>query len=91
MAMADENECNYKLSGNGDQDKMSVETEQVDELRTIGQIARELDVPPYKISYITASRNIGHDRRVGILRLYGGAAVERIKAVVAEMTTRDGE
>lgn len=45
---------------------------------TIGGIARRARVPVHKVSYMVRSRKIREDGRVGNLRVFGPAKVERI-------------
>lgn len=64
---------------------MSSTTQQ---LKTLGQIASELDRQEYSIAYIITSRRIQETQRAGIVRLFDDAAVEQIKAALAEMAKR---
>ncbi|MEQ9095398.1 MAG: hypothetical protein RIE32_03960 [Phycisphaerales bacterium] len=49
-----------------------------DRLPTVGQIARQLDVPVHRIEYLIRTRNIQHVGRAGIARVYDAKDVEAL-------------
>ena len=49
------------------------------DVKTVGQIARDLGEPEHRVKHIVNSRRIESLGRVGIIRLYGPAAVDRVR------------
>jgi hypothetical protein len=51
-------------------------------LRTTGQIAKDLKVPVNVVDYATRRYNIAEVQRAGIIRLFDGNAVDAIRRAV---------
>ncbi|MDI9431030.1 MAG: hypothetical protein QM570_04860 [Planctomycetota bacterium] len=47
---------------------------------TIGEIARRLDWPIHRVDYFLRSRRIEPKARAGILRIFGGDVIERLRS-----------
>lgn len=52
------------------------------QFRTVGQVAHELGEPLHRVEYVIRSRGIEASSRVGILRVFDLAAVDRIRAAL---------
>ena len=57
----------------------------IPQLRTAGVIAAELDAPLSRVLYVLRHRNIKPIGRAGVLRLYDRAAVDSVRAALAEI------
>ena len=51
----------------------------IGDVKTVGQIARDLGEPEHRVKHIVNSRRIESLGRVGIIRLYGPDAVDRVR------------
>ena len=58
---------------------------EIPQLRTAGVIAAELDAPLSRVLYVLRHRNIKPIGRAGVLRLYDRAAVDSVRAALAEI------
>ena len=58
---------------------------EIPQLRTAGVIAAELNAPLSRVLYILRYRNIKPIGRAGVLRLYDRAAVDGVRAALAEI------
>jgi len=59
----------------------------MDDLKTLGIIARELGVPLHRVQYAVLARSIKPAGRAGMLRLFDARAVEQIAGA---LRTRKG-
>ncbi len=57
----------------------------IPQLRTAGVIAAELDAPLSRVLYVLRHRNIKPIGSAGVLRLYDRAAVDSVRAALAEI------
>ena len=57
----------------------------IPQLRTAGVIAAELNAPLSRVLYVLRHRNIQPIGRAGVLRLYDRAAVDSVRAALAEI------
>ena len=60
----------------------------LDNLRSTGEIAKELGVPRDRITYLIEARKIKPEKVVGQYRLFGAAAVDRIKEEIPKRKRR---
>ena len=58
---------------------------EIPQLRTAGVIAAELNAPLSRVLYVLRHRNIKPIGRAGVLRLYDRAAVDSVRAALAEI------
>ena len=57
-------------------------------LWTIGDIAKQEHVPPWRVSYAIGAYGIEPLQRAGILRLYDAAGVDAIRAALRRIRDR---
>ena len=60
----------------------------IEDVKTVGQIARDLGEPEHRVKHIVNSRRIESLGRVGIIRLYGPAAVDRVRKELHDIDER---
>ena len=59
-------------------------------LRTLGEIARLLDVPFHRVAYAVTTYEINEATRVGIIRLFDESGVQAIRAALSRIAGRRG-
>jgi hypothetical protein len=57
-------------------------------VRTLGVLAEEVGAPASQVNYILRRCGIQHIGRAGTLRLFDGAAVNKVRAAIADMEAR---
>ncbi len=60
----------------------------ISDAKTVGQIARDLGEPEHRVKHVVNSRRIEPLGRVGIIRLYGPAAVDRVRQALRDIDAR---
>ena len=60
----------------------------IKDVRTVGQIARDLGEPEHRVKHIVNSRRIESLGRVGIIRLYGPSAVAQVRDALLAIDAR---
>jgi len=58
---------------------------------TLGQIAKELNVPVFKVQYLIKARGIKPIGRAGNIRVFGPEAVKQLRSEIDKMPKRDIE
>lgn len=66
-------------------------TTAVEDLRTVGDIAREMGVPVHRVAYAVAVYNIAPTQRAGILRLFDEVKVAAIKSALRRVEANRGD
>lgn len=59
-------------------------------LKTVGDIARNEGVPPYRIAYAISTYGIEPTQRAGVLRLFDEAKVAAIRSALRRIAGRTG-
>ncbi|MFH1745470.1 MAG: hypothetical protein ABIG44_00335 [Planctomycetota bacterium] len=58
------------------------------ELKTITEVAREMEVPTHQVRYAIEAYRIEPTQRVGIIRAYDAVKVDAIKSAVRRVANR---
>lgn len=61
------------------------------QLRTLGEVARLLDVPFHRASYAVGAYRIQETARVGIIRVFDETKVNLIRGVLKRIAERRGD
>ena len=64
--------------------------EQPNPLQTVGDIARDEGVPPYKIAYAISTYGIEPTQRAGVLRLFDEVKIAAIRSALRRIAERTG-
>ena len=60
-------------------------SEPTQQLRTVGDVARETGIPVHRVRYAVMAYRIDHARRFGTIRVFNPDGVAQIKAALRRM------